>query len=93
MGHGRKHGSERKEDGDGSSSSNRTGDPRSAAPAIRDRSIELTGEDALYERHLFFDSVADPAAARPRDRYEAIARSVRDVLSQRWVRTEDTYGA
>jgi glycogen phosphorylase len=54
--------------------------------------VELTGvADALYERHLFFDNVADPAAAGARERYEALARSVRDVLSQRWVRTEQTY--
>jgi starch phosphorylase len=54
--------------------------------------VELTGTaDALYERHLFFDNVADPAAAGPRQRYEALARSVRDILSQRWVRTEQTY--
>src|SRR3989442_3141825 len=54
--------------------------------------IELTGDaDALYERHLLFDNVADPAAAGSRERYEAVARSVRDVLSQRWVRTEQTY--
>ena len=54
--------------------------------------IEFTGTDnALYERHLLFDNVVDPAAAGPRDRYEAIARSVRDVLSQRWVHTESTY--
>jgi glycogen phosphorylase len=54
--------------------------------------IPFTGtEDALYERHLLFDGVVDPAAADPRARYEAFARSVRDVLSQRWVRTEDTY--
>src|SRR3989449_2841780 len=54
--------------------------------------IELTGAaDALYERHLLFDNVADPAASGPRERYEALARSVRDVLSQRWVRTEQTY--
>src|SRR3989442_9440107 len=54
--------------------------------------IELTGDaDALYERHLLFDNVADPAATGPRERYEAVARSVRDVLSQRWVRTEQTY--
>lgn len=33
----------------------------------------------------------DPRAAGPRERYEAIARSVRDVLSQRWVRTENTH--
>jgi starch phosphorylase len=47
--------------------------------------------DALYERHLLFDSVVDPAAVGPRERYEAVARSVRDILSQRWVRTENTY--
>ena len=27
----------------------------------------------------------------PRERFEAVARSVRDVLSQRWVLTEKTY--
>src|SRR6267142_2802473 len=54
--------------------------------------VDLTGNaDALYERHLLFDNVADPAASGPRERYEALARSVRDVLSQRWVRTEQTY--
>jgi glycogen phosphorylase len=54
--------------------------------------VELTGTaDALYERHLFFDNVIDPAAATARERYEAFAHSVRDVLSQRWVRTEQTY--
>ena len=54
--------------------------------------VDLTGTaDALYERHLLFDNVADPAATGTRERYEALARSVRDVLSQRWVRTEQTY--
>jgi glycogen phosphorylase len=54
--------------------------------------VELTGSaDGLYERHLLFDNVTDPAAATARDRYEAFARSARDVLSQRWVRTEQTY--
>src|SRR5437870_12204786 len=54
--------------------------------------VDLTGTaHALYERHLLFDNVADPTAAGPRERYEALARSVRDVLSQRWVRTEQTY--
>jgi len=52
----------------------------------------LTGvEHALYERHLLFDDVIDPAAATPRQRFEAFARSLRDILSQRWVRTEKTY--
>jgi glycogen phosphorylase len=54
--------------------------------------VELAGgADALYDRHLLFDNVADPADASPRQRYEALARSVRDILSQRWVRTENTY--
>ncbi len=54
--------------------------------------VQLTGaSDALYERHLYFDNVVDPAAVGPRQRYEALAHSVRDVLSQRWVRTEQTY--
>ena len=47
--------------------------------------------DALYERHLLFDEAVDPLAAAARERFEAVARSVRDVLSQRWVRTERTY--
>src|SRR2546425_1608788 len=54
--------------------------------------IQFSGADnALYERHLVFATIVDPAAAGPRERFEAIARSVRDVLSQRWVRTEQTY--
>src|SRR6266513_3826391 len=54
--------------------------------------VQLTGtNDALYERHLVFDNVMDAAAIGARERFEAIARSVRDVLSQRWIRTEETY--
>src|SRR3954453_20544823 len=54
--------------------------------------ITFSGQgDALYERHLMFDAVVDPAEVGPRERYEAIARSVRDVLSQRWHRTEHSY--
>jgi starch phosphorylase len=54
--------------------------------------VRFTGHhDALYERHLMFDFATDPAAVSARERYEAVARSVRDVLSQRWIRTEQTY--
>ena len=54
--------------------------------------IQFTGTgDALYERHLMFDNVVDLAAVGPRERFEAVARSVRDVLSQRWLHTEQTY--
>src|ERR1700690_165519 len=54
--------------------------------------VQFSGTDeALYERHLLFDSGVDLADATARDRFEALARSVRDVLSQRWLLTEKTY--
>jgi len=48
-------------------------------------------DDALYERHLVFDNVMRSPTIGARERFEAAARSVRDTLSQRWVRTEETY--
>ena len=55
--------------------------------------IEFAGtNDALYERHLLFDHVTALADAGSRERFEAAARAVRDVLSQRWIQTEKTYG-
>jgi len=54
--------------------------------------IEFAGSrNASYERHLVFDNVNSVQAAGPRERFEAFARSVRDILSQRWVRTEEAY--
>src|SRR5499427_5403504 len=54
--------------------------------------VQFTGtNDALYERHLVFDNVMDAAAIGARERFEAVAHSMRDVLSQRWIRTEETY--
>jgi starch phosphorylase len=48
-------------------------------------------ENAFYERHLIFDRVIDPKVATARERFEAFARSVRDILAQRWVLTRQTY--
>src|SRR5262249_49238109 len=76
-----------------------------AAPAAKDASdvskllrqygcgpVEFTGhESAFYERHLVFDHIIPVAKAGARERFEAVASSVRDVLSQRWVETENTY--
>jgi len=54
--------------------------------------VRFAGADnALYERHLLFDNAIDLAVATPRHRFEALAHSVRDVLSQRWTLTEKTY--
>ena len=52
--------------------------------------IQFTGTaDALYERHLLFDNVVDPAAAGPRERYEAVARSLRPAAVRRARPTPD----
>jgi starch phosphorylase len=48
-------------------------------------------ENAFYERHLIFDRVIDSKAATARERFEAFAHSVRDILAQRWVLTKKTY--
>jgi starch phosphorylase len=54
--------------------------------------IRFTGTgDALYDRHLMFDHVIARSAVGARERYEAAARSIRDILSQRWLHTEQTY--
>ncbi len=47
--------------------------------------------DGLYERHLAFDYIKDTASLGPRERFEAAARAVRDILSQRWVATDGAY--
>ncbi len=54
--------------------------------------IRFQGDaNALYDRHLLFDYAIDPDLATPRERYEAIAHSLRDVLALRWLRTKKTH--
>jgi glycogen phosphorylase len=54
--------------------------------------VHLFGTNAgLFERHLLYDNVIERNAAGTRDRFEAFARAVRDILSQRWVSTQSTY--
>jgi starch phosphorylase len=48
-------------------------------------------DNGFYERHLVFDRAIDPKVSSARERFEAFARSVRDVLAQRWVLTKKTY--
>lgn len=52
----------------------------------------FAGSDGgIYEHHLATDKAIDPRSARPRDQFEAFARSVRDVLARRWALTTETY--
>jgi starch phosphorylase len=44
-----------------------------------------------YERHLRLDKVMDASDATPRDKFEALARAVRDRLADRWITTRQTY--
>ena len=47
--------------------------------------------DALIERHLKSDNVVALDEADAREHYEATARAVRDILTDRWLETDATY--
>src|SRR5256712_779159 len=54
--------------------------------------VHFSGDaNASYERHVMFDHVVAPQAARLRERFEAVARSLRDLLVPRWLQTDATY--
>src|SRR5579872_70029 len=76
------------------------GDQVTRSSADGDRSLQRYGlgstrfagaPDALYERRLKFDNVVEPESSDARERYEAAARAVRDILSERWLRTDETW--
>ncbi|HTW95774.1 MAG TPA: glycogen/starch/alpha-glucan phosphorylase, partial [Tepidisphaeraceae bacterium] len=50
-------------------------------------------EDASFDRHLVFDHAIDPRAASDRQRFEALASSIRDLLTDRWLKTRQCYEA
>ncbi len=58
---------------------------------VVDRRLEdlgLTGKDGAWaDRYLVCEHLVEPDLARPRQRFEAVARSVRDLLAERWVKT------
>ena len=54
--------------------------------------VRFSGDpNASYERHLIFDHVVDLKEAAARERFEAMASAVRDLLTQRWLKTQHTY--
>jgi starch phosphorylase len=64
----------------------RTDDVEASRPATRrDHSHDN------FDRHLLTDHVVDPAHANDRQRFEAVARSLRDVLATRWLKTQQTH--
>jgi starch phosphorylase len=51
---------------------------------------DKAGHD-YYDRHLVFDHVTAVESASQRERFEAVARSLRDLLTQRWLLTKETH--
>ena len=47
--------------------------------------------NASYERRLVLDHLVRPEQSDPRQRFEAVAWALRDLLSQRWLKTDATY--
>ena len=46
--------------------------------------LGLTGkEDAWLDRYLLCEHLVDPLSARPRQRFEAVARFIRDLVAHR----------
>ncbi len=44
-----------------------------------------------YDRHLVLDHAIGLQSATRRQAFEAVGRSVRDLLTQRWIKTQDTH--
>jgi starch phosphorylase len=49
------------------------------------------GQTDSYDRHVVLDHAVSLEKASHRERFEAVARSLRDLLTQRWLLTEQTY--
>jgi starch phosphorylase len=63
----------------------------SAADAALERRLERLGlsgkEDDWTDRYVLYEHLLDPPEARPRQRFEAVARFIRDLIAHRWVKT------
>jgi starch phosphorylase len=53
--------------------------------------LHFGGTDDAYDRHLVFDHAVSLDGASDRERFEAIARVLRDLFTQRWLATEQSY--
>ncbi len=54
------------------------------------RSTDRSNTD-FYDRHLVFDHVVSAEDASQRERFEAVARTLRDLLAERWLLTQQTH--
>jgi hypothetical protein len=71
---------------------NRPGTKQSLVERYDCGPVKLSGDsNAFYERHVTFDQVVAESETSARDKFEAIARSVRDMLSQRWLKAASRF--
>jgi len=61
-----------------------------AREELQFRFTDVTNHDN-YDRHLFLDHVVSLDNSSQRQRFEALARSLRDLIAERWLATEQTY--
>ena len=53
--------------------------------------LRFTNAEDIYDRRVVFDHAVSLEGASARERFEAVARALRDLLTQRWLLTEQTY--
>jgi glucan phosphorylase len=61
------------------------------APQIGKKPKSQSTSESHNFDHILYDHAIDPAFVTPRERYEAVARSLRDLLSVRWLDTKQTH--
>ncbi|HWB10848.1 MAG TPA: glycogen/starch/alpha-glucan phosphorylase [Pirellulales bacterium] len=69
----------------------RTTVKRSKPAETQRESVADKPDHGCYERHLVLDHNISPEKASQRERFEAVARSLRDLLAQQWLRTQNAY--
>jgi glycogen phosphorylase len=53
--------------------------------------LQFTNAEDIYDRRVVFDHAVSLEDASARVRFEAVAHALRDLLTQRWLLTEQTY--
>ena len=65
--------------------------PTSASFGAESEKLFWGCENSTFEAHLAFDHVVSPEKSSPRERFEALARTIRDQLSEKWLETYELY--
>src|SRR5262245_48058509 len=59
-----------------------------------DRRLQTQGpvgkDNDWNERYILCEHLVDPELVRPRQRFEGVARYLRDLLAERWIKTRQT---